>query len=107
MITYSEQQQAECHKFTLLIVTFQYYPVFLTGGFRRFNELRNRNPNFKALVAIGGWNEGSVRYSQVSHFQYVYIQITPSSWYTGKAKLRVLPVNIHKCTGEQIMLCTT
>jgi hypothetical protein len=85
-IPYSEQQQVTCYKFHLLMVTFQYYPVFVTGGFRRFNELRNRNPNFKALVAIGGWNEGSVRYSQVSYFQCVYIQIMSSSWYTGKAK---------------------
>jgi hypothetical protein len=29
-----------------------------------------------------------------------------SSWYTGKAKWHVLPVNIHKHIGEQIMLCT-
>jgi GH18 family chitinase len=106
-ITYSEQQQVTCYRFILLIVTFQYYPVCVTGGFRRFNELRNRNPNFKTLVAVGGWNEGSVRYSQVSHFQCVYIQIMFSSWYTGKAKCHVLPVNIHEHTGEQMMLCTT
>jgi hypothetical protein len=89
------------------MVTFQYYPIFVTGGFKRFNELRNRNPNFKTLVAIGGWNEGSERYSRVSHFQCVYIQIMSSSWYTGKAKCHVLHENIHKCIGEQIMLCTT
>ena len=105
-ITYCEQKQVTCYNFTLLIVTFQYYPIFVTGGFRRFNELKKRNPNFKTLVAIGGWNEGSVRYSEVSHFQCVYIQITLSSWYTGKAKCQVMPVNIHERIGEQIMPCT-
>ena len=88
------------------MVTFLYYPIFVTGGFRRFNELRLRNPDFKTLVAIGGWNEGSVRFSQVSHFQCVCIQIMSSSWYTGKSKCHVLPVNIHKRIGEQKMLCT-
>jgi len=103
-ITYTEQQQVTCYNFTFLMVTFKYYPVFVTGGFRRFNELRNRNPNFKTLVAIGGWNEGSVRYSQVSHFQCLYMWIMFSSLYGGKVKSHVLPVNIHKCIGEQIML---
>jgi GH18 family chitinase len=70
-IIYSEQQQVKCYKFNLIMVTFQYYPVFVTGGFRRFKELKNRNPEFKALVSIGGWNEGSVRFSQVSHFHCV------------------------------------
>jgi hypothetical protein len=106
-ITYSEQQQVTCYKFTLLMVSFQYYPVFVSGGFRRFNELKKNNPKFKALVSIGGWNEGSIRYSEVSHLQCVYIQIMSSSWCTGKAKCNVLPVNVHKNIGEQIMLCTT
>ncbi|CAD6225809.1 GSCOCT00005737001.2-RA-CDS [Cotesia congregata] len=32
-------------------------------GFRRFNKLKLKNPALKTLVAIGGWNEGSRKYS--------------------------------------------
>lgn len=35
------------------------------GGFSKFNDLRKRNPKMKTLIAIGGWNEGSERYSNV------------------------------------------
>lgn len=34
-------------------------------GFGRFNKLREISPTTKTLVAIGGWNEGSAKYSQV------------------------------------------
>ncbi|KAF2888222.1 hypothetical protein ILUMI_17951, partial [Ignelater luminosus] len=36
------------------------------GGYRRFNALKERNPNVKTLIAIGGWNEGSEVYSYVA-----------------------------------------
>lgn len=35
-------------------------------GFRKFNELRKINPNLKTLVAIGGWNQRSEKYSKMS-----------------------------------------
>ena len=35
------------------------------GAFERFTGLKNQNPELKALLAIGGWNEGSIKYSQV------------------------------------------
>ncbi|XP_034946301.1 chitinase-3-like protein 1 [Chelonus insularis] len=35
-------------------------------GFGRFNALRSKNPNLKTLVAIGGWNEGSTKYSNMA-----------------------------------------
>lgn len=36
------------------------------GAMYRFVALKQRNPSLKALVAIGGWNEGSEKYSRVS-----------------------------------------
>ncbi|CAB3366625.1 Hypothetical predicted protein [Cloeon dipterum] len=35
------------------------------NGFKRFNALKQTNPNLKTLVAIGGWNEGSIRFSDI------------------------------------------
>lgn len=35
------------------------------GAFLRFTGLKEKNPGLKALIAIGGWNEGSTKYSQV------------------------------------------
>jgi len=34
-------------------------------GFGRFNKLREQSPETKTLIAIGGWNEGSVKFSAV------------------------------------------
>lgn len=35
-------------------------------GFGRFNALRKQSPSTKTLVAIGGWNEGSTKYSAMA-----------------------------------------
>lgn len=34
-------------------------------GFKKFNELKARNPRLKTLLAVGGWNEGSTKYSDM------------------------------------------
>ncbi|CAL1299588.1 unnamed protein product [Larinioides sclopetarius] len=36
------------------------------GAFNRFNNLKKINPELKTIVAIGGWNEGSTRYSNMA-----------------------------------------
>jgi len=36
------------------------------GAFARFNGLKNSNPNLSTLIAIGGWNEGSTKYSDMA-----------------------------------------
>ena len=35
------------------------------GAYRRFTGLKDENPELKALLAIGGWEEGSEKYSKV------------------------------------------
>ncbi|EAT48574.1 AAEL000389-PA, partial [Aedes aegypti] len=35
-------------------------------AFQRFIGLKSRNPNVKLMVAIGGWNEGSINYSNMA-----------------------------------------
>jgi hypothetical protein len=41
------------------------FPLF-SGSLRRFANFAKTN-GLKALLAIGGWNEGSVKYSEVCH----------------------------------------
>ncbi|KAK5646284.1 hypothetical protein RI129_004748 [Pyrocoelia pectoralis] len=36
------------------------------GAFRRFNELKSKNPNLKTLIAVGGWREVSEAYSRMA-----------------------------------------
>ena len=33
---------------------------------RRLVNLRNYNPNLSVLISLGGWNEGSDKYSQMA-----------------------------------------
>jgi chitinase len=34
--------------------------------YRRWNYLRTVNPNLTTMIAIGGWNEGSDKYSRMA-----------------------------------------
>lgn len=34
-------------------------------AFDRFTDLKQKNTNLKTLLAVGGWNEGSAKYSNV------------------------------------------
>ncbi|XP_065077176.1 acidic mammalian chitinase-like [Ochlerotatus camptorhynchus] len=36
------------------------------GTMRKFNDLKTVNPSLKTLVAVGGWNEGSQKFSTVA-----------------------------------------
>lgn len=36
------------------------------GAFERFVKLKQINPRLKTMVAIGGWNEGSIKYSAMA-----------------------------------------
>lgn len=42
------------------------YLLKSTGAYKRFNALKNRNPNLKSLIAIGGWNESPAKYSTMA-----------------------------------------
>ena len=35
------------------------------GAYIRFTNLKLKNPELKTMLAIGGWNEGSTKYSEV------------------------------------------
>ncbi len=37
-----------------------------SGGYKSAVGLKNRNPDLKVLIAIGGWNEGGKKYSDMA-----------------------------------------
>lgn len=36
------------------------------GAYKRFNALKSQNPELKTFISIGGWNEGSEKYSKMA-----------------------------------------
>ncbi|CAH0759608.1 unnamed protein product [Diatraea saccharalis] len=39
---------------------------FITGNYKNFNELKKKSPSLKTLLGVGGWNEGSLKYSEMA-----------------------------------------
>ncbi|XP_044737016.1 probable endochitinase [Chrysoperla carnea] len=48
-------------------------------GFGKFNALKKINPNLKTLIAIGGWNEGSTKFSHVMNNPELRAQFVKNS----------------------------
>ncbi|XP_055374480.1 chitinase-3-like protein 1 [Condylostylus longicornis] len=36
------------------------------GNIKKFNNLKKINPNLKTIAAVGGWNEGSIKFSEAA-----------------------------------------
>lgn len=53
------------NKIQLLDAWNDVYDNYGKGAMERFVGLKKTNPNLKTLVAIGGWNEGSEKYSRM------------------------------------------
>lgn len=39
--------------------------IYCLGGYAKFTGLKTYNKNLKTMLAIGGWNEGSSRFSNL------------------------------------------
>ena len=45
------------------VCTFNRMPFILSGGYAKFTGLKTYNKALKTMLAVGGWNEGSARFS--------------------------------------------
>ena len=43
------------------------------GAYLRFTGLKKTNPQLKTILAIGGWNEGSINFSNVRSAHFILI----------------------------------
>ena len=57
---------ARTHEIVSLDEYNDMYDNWGRGAYERFVALKRRNPSLKTLLAIGGWNEGSEKYSEMS-----------------------------------------
>ena len=46
----------------------RYNILYFAGGYTQFNALKQYNKNLRTLLAVGGWNEGSSRFSELVSF---------------------------------------
>lgn len=49
------------------IYAYDSYLDITLGGYESVINLKEKNSCLKTLLAIGGWNEGSIKYSVVKH----------------------------------------
>ncbi|KAF0314014.1 Acidic mammalian chitinase [Amphibalanus amphitrite] len=54
------------HKIKSLDPWNDLYDNYGKGAYMRFTDLKKRNPELKTLLGIGGWNEGSTKYSEMA-----------------------------------------
>lgn len=43
----------------------QYSSFLFPDGYKRFNDLKRKHSNLKTILAIGGWDEGGQKYSDM------------------------------------------
>lgn len=49
------------------------------GNIKKFVSLKSANPRLKTMVAIGGWNEGSAKFSAVAANQELRVQFAENA----------------------------
>lgn len=54
-------------KVTYEMVVYDSYVDIDLGGYQKFTALKQRNPNLKTLIALGGWNDSAftTQYSEL------------------------------------------
>jgi chitinase len=74
---------AKLNEFTYTIEAFDPWLDFEAdkgghyGAYKRFNDLRKQNPHLTTMIAIGGWYEGSEKYSDMAkdpHLRKLFVE---------------------------------
>ena len=52
------------------------------GAYLRFTSMKERSPQIKTMLSIGGWNEGSKKYSLVSFSRPTSFSVLFTSFFT-------------------------
>ena len=51
------------------------------GAYKRFTGLKNLNSGLTTMLAIGGWNEKSEKYSKVSQSYFFHFCLIQGNYY--------------------------